>query len=99
MGQPLALSHRQRLGGRLQRARHRFIINRLPARSRGRRDERQVPDGDALEVPQLAVLSQLASANSSGLAISTHIGQQPGPLSWWGNFGRAGCVRLLSHVT
>jgi len=61
MGQASALPQRQRLGGRLEGARYGFIVNGAAARLWGSRGKREVADGDALEVAQLAILVHIVS--------------------------------------
>jgi hypothetical protein len=61
MRQAFAFSHGQRLGGRLERTWNGFIVNRFSARSRWTRGQGQVANGDALEMPELAILPRSAS--------------------------------------
>lgn len=61
MGQASALSQCQRLGGRLEGAWYGFIVNGAAARLWGSRGKREVADGDALEVAQLAILVHTVS--------------------------------------
>jgi hypothetical protein len=60
MCQTLAFPQSQCLGGRFECARQCVIVDGLPARSLGVRRKCEVADSDALEVPELAVLSQSA---------------------------------------
>ena len=61
MGQASAFPQRQRLCGRLEGAWYGFIVNGAAARLWGRRGKREVADGDALEVAQLAILVHIVS--------------------------------------
>ena len=100
MCQAFAFSLRQSLGGRLERAGDCFIVDRLAARSRGGRSKRQIADGDALKMPELAILAWVLVAARIGLS-STYIWQQPGPLAGQRRLGLAGSLGLLmtGHVT
>jgi len=95
MRQTFALPQRQGLGGRLQCARQGVIVNCFSARPRGARGKREVADSDALEVPELAVLSQSASGHCPLLSPRHTYGSSHGR-SLGG--GGSDCAGVCDHV-
>lgn len=81
MRKAFALTHRQRLRRRLEGAWNCFIVDGLAARSRGARGKCKVADGDALEVPELAILSRLASTSQQTAAQNAHMAAAMAALS------------------
>jgi len=95
MRQAPALSQSQRLGGRLERTRYGFIVDGPPARLWGRQAKREVADGDALEVSELAVLADYQRLQPL-YSRRAYICKQPRALTWWRlGLGCLGC--LSSH--
>lgn len=97
MGQSLALAQGQGLGGRLEGARQGVVVDGLAARPRGRQRQREVADGDALKVPELAVLQRVSSMKLHLGEHQTDVWEQPWPLARWQR-ARTGDLRLVDHL-
>lgn len=94
MRKTFAFPQCQRLGGRFEGAWNGFVINGFPTRSERSGRKRQVADGDALEVSELAILFQGLDLRHDWATIA-YIWQEPWPLAGNPRCKLAGGLRLI----